>query len=1070
MALFFIDHPVFAWVIAILITLGGAVCITRLPIEAYPDIAPPQVSISTNYPGANAESVERAVTQVIEQQLTGIDRLLYFTSNSSSQGSAQITLTFKPGTDPDIAAVQTQARVQLAQPRLPADVNAQGISVNKSSSTNILYVALKSEDGRLDSWALNNILASQILDQITRIDGVGSTQQFGSEYAMRIWLDPDKLHAYGLSASRVLAAIRDQNVQLPAGAVGATPAPPDQALSVPVNAQGRFTSPEQFENIIVRADPNGTTVRVHDVATVQLAPYFFAHDIRIDDAPIAAFSVQLLPGADALQVTSAIKERMAQLQSTLPAGVSWFVPFDATRYITISVRDVTFTLVGAVVLVFVTMLIFLQSFRATLIPTLVMPVALMGAFIGMYTVGFSINTLSLFGVALAIGIVVDDAIVVIESVERIMREEHLSPREATRKAMGQITGAIVAITAVLAAVFIPSALQTGSVGAIYRQFALTIAVSMLFSAFLALSFTPALCASILRPTHLRPNVAFRLFNAAYERTLAAYMRRVYQSVRRVPRWMAAFAALLVLGGFLFERLPGGFLPEEDQGYVYVVVQAPPGATLTHTMQLMTRVAAVLHKSDAVEAVMQTTGYSFVGQGENVGLGNVRLKPWDQRKMTADEFIRWANAALAHDIHDATAFVVDLATVRSLGNYGGFDFFLEDRGGLGHAALVKAEQTLLARARESSVLTNVRVNALADAPRVHLDIDRVQAEAMGLAISDVYTAIQLMLAPVYANDFFYQGRVLRVLLQADANFRRNPEALQHFYVPSTLPSSSASASSGSGATGSIPNMIPLTSVVRSSWEVAAPSLTRYNGFSALEITGSNAPGYSSGEAMQEMQRLVAQYLPRGFGFDWAGQSLQEIVSGAQAPMLFALSILVVYLALAALYESWTIPLSVMLVVPIGVLGAILAAKLRGLPNDVFFKVGLITIIGLAAKNAILIVEFAVVQHAAGKTLHDAVVEAARLRFRPIMMTSFAFILGVMPLVLSSGAGANARRAIGTGVAGGMLTAAVLGVLFVPVFYVALRRVLGDPLDGPQRRRADAAGLPASSSEAPQTTSD
>src|SRR5579862_5170984 len=800
-ALFFIDHPVFAWVIAILITLAGAIAITRLPIEAYPDIAPPQVSISTNYPGANAESVERAVTQVIEQQLTGIDRLLYFTSNSSSQGSAQITLTFKPGTDPDIAAVQTQARVQLAQPRLPADVNAQGISVNKSSSTNILYVALKSEDGRLDSWALNNILASQILDQITRIDGVGSTQQFGSEYAMRIWLDPDKLHAYGLSASRVLATIRDQNVQLPAGAVGATPAPPDQALSVPVNAQGRFTSPEQFENIIVRADPNGTTVRVHDVATVQLAPYFFAHDIRIDDAPIAAFSVQLLPGADALQVTSAIKERMAQLQSTLPAGVSWFVPFDATRYITISVRDVAFTLVAAVVLVFVTMLIFLQSFRATLIPTLVMPVALMGAFIGMYTVGFSINTLSLFGVALAIGIVVDDAIVVVESVERIMREEHLSPREATRKAMGQITGAIVAITTVLAAVFIPSAMQTGSVGAIYRQFALTIAISMVFSAFLALSFTPALCATLLQPTHLRPNVIFRAFNRAYEFSLGTYMRGVYQSVRRVPLWVGVFLVLVVVGALLFARMPGGFLPEEDQGYVYGIVQTPPGATLKRTSDALTHVGQILHRNPAVAAVLQTSGYSFIGQGENVGLANIRFQPWDQRKTTAAQFIQWANRTLSQEVHDATAYVVNVSTVRALGNYGGFDFWLEDRSGAGHDALIAARDKLLEHAAKSPILTNVRANTVEDAPRLELTVDRVQAESMGLSVSDIYTAIQLMLAPVYANDFFYQGRVLRVMLEADAPFRMGPDALSHFYVPSTLPASSLPAGTSGLATAS-----------------------------------------------------------------------------------------------------------------------------------------------------------------------------------------------------------------------------------------------------------------------------
>ncbi|HTT03154.1 MAG TPA: efflux RND transporter permease subunit [Steroidobacteraceae bacterium] len=1081
MARFFIDHPVFAWVIAILITLGGIICIARLPIEAYPDIAPPQVTVSSNYPGANAETVERAVTQVIEQQLTNIDRLLYFTGTSSSQGSSQITLTFQPGTNPDIAAVQTQARVQLALPRLPADVSAQGISVYKSSPTNVVVVALKSDDGRLDSWALNNILATQIIDQITRINGVGATQQWGSEYAMRIWLNPDKLHGYGLSATQVLNTVRDQNVQIATGAVGAPPSLPEQQLSVPVNTQGRFSTPEQFENMIVRADPNGTTVRLGDVASVQLAPYQFAHDIRVDDLPIAAFGIQLLPGADALQVFEAVKARMAQLQSTLPAGVSWFVPVDMTRFITISIREVAFTLAGAVALVFITMLIFLQSFRATIIPTLVMPVALMGAFIGIYAVGFSINTLSLFGVALAIGIVVDDAIVVVECVERIMREEHLSPREATRKAMDQITGAIVAITVVLAGVFIPSALQTGSVGAIYRQFALTIAISMLFSAFLALSFTPALCASILRPTHLRPNPVFRGFNAAYEYSLGAYMRRVYQSVRRVPRWMVAFAVLLALGVFLFTRLPGGFLPDEDQGYVYAVAQGRAGATLSRTMELMTRVAKVLHESEAVDGVMQTTGYSFIGQGENVGLGNVRLKPWDKRKTGAAQFIRWANQALARQIPDAEVFVVNLPTVRSLGNYGGFDFFLEDRAGLGHGALVQAEQTLLARAAESPVLTNVRVNTLSDAPRLHLDIDRVQAESMGLAVSDVYTALQLMLAPVYANDFFYQGRVLRVLLQADAPYRMSPEALSHFYVPSTLPTTSATSSagnsmaanafssSGSVMTASIPRMIPLSSVVHSRWEVASPSLTRYNGFSALEITGANAPGYSSGEAMQEMQRLVGQYLPRGVGFDWAGQSLQEIVSGAQAPMLFALSILVVYLSLAALYESWAIPLAVMLVVPIGVLGAIIAAELRGLPNDVFFKVGLITIIGLAAKNAILIVEFAVVQHGNGRTLHDAVVEAARLRFRPIMMTSFAFILGVMPLVLSSGAGANARHAIGTGVAGGMLTAAVLGILFVPVFFVAMRRLMGDPLDGPQRVRHAAqgdSGVPATPS-APDT---
>jgi multidrug efflux pump len=1078
MAKFFIDHPVFAWVLAILVTLGGIIAITRLPVEAYPDIAPPQVSVSANYPGANADTVEKTVTQVIEQHLTGLDNLLYFTSSSNSQGSCNITLTFAPGTNPDIAAVQTQARVQLAEPRLPAEVNQQGISVFKQSAGQAFVIALRSDDGRLDSFALNNILSSQIIDQIERVPGVASAQQWGSEYAMRIWLNPDKLHAYGLSAAQVLATVEDQNLQVAAGSIGAMPSVPGQQLALTVTTLGRFSAPEQFENIIVRADANGTTVRLKDVADVKLAPYSYGNDLRIDGAPIAGFGVQTLPGADALAVQRAVTARMRGLQASFPAGVTWFSPFDQTQFITISIRDVALTLAGAVVLVFLTMLIFLQSFRATLIPALVMPAALMGAFIGIYAVGFSINILSLFGVALAIGIVVDDAIVVIEAVERIMREEQLTPRAATRKAMEQITGAIVAITLVLAAVFVPSALQSGSVGAVYRQFALTIAISMLFSAFFALSFTPALCATLLRPAHLKPNLVFRGFNWLYETTLAAYVRRVGQAVRHAPRWMAAFAILFVLGAYLLVRLPGGFLPEEDQGYSYVIVQNPPGTTMERTVEVLQRAGQILHQNPAVAAVMQVAGWSFIGQGENVGLAFVRLKPWNQRKIKADQFIRWANMTLGRSIRDAQVFSVNLATVRSLGNFGGFDFYLEDRGGLGHAALMQAESTLIAQAQRSPILTNLQLNSLADAPQLHLNVDRVQAESMGLSVSDIYTALQLMLAPVYANDFLYGGRVLRVLLEADAPYRMSPEALNHFYVPSTLPASAAASgvasatggvtttgatstataaaadgfsSSGSAATPSIPTMIPLSSVVHATWDVAPTTLTRYNGYAALEITGSNAPGYSSGEAMQEMQRLVGRYLPRGIGFDWAGQSLQEIVSGAQAPMLFGLSILVVYLALAALYESWAIPLAVMLVVPIGVLGAILAAHLRGLPNDVFFKVGLITIIGLAAKNAILIVEFAVTEHASGRTLREAVVEAARLRFRPILMTSFAFILGVMPLVISSGAGANARHAIGTGVAGGMLSAAILGVLFVPVFYVVVRRLMGDPLDGPQRAR-------------------
>jgi multidrug efflux pump len=1052
MARFFIEHPVFAWVIAILITLAGILSITRLPIEAYPDIAPPQVQVSANYPGADAEVIEHTVTQIIEQQLTGIDHLLYFTSSSNSKGNANVTLTFDTGTDPDTALVQTQNRMSLATPRLPAEVNALGLSVQKASTSNVIVLALQSTDGSMNSYELSNLLATRVLDQIQRINGVANVQQFGSEYAMRIWLNPDRLHAYGISPAQVLTTVQSQNVQVAAGSIGAVPTAPNQQMSINVSVPGRFTSQDQFENIILRTDPNGTTVRLRDVARLELAPYAYGLDDKVDGKPIAGCGIAVLPGADVLKVVQAIRDRMNELQRSFPPGVTWITPFDATKFISVSIREVVYTLAGSVVLVFLVMLVFLQNIRATLIPTLVMPVALLGAFVGIYAVGFSVNTLSLFGVALAIGIVVDDAIVVIESVERIMREEHLPPKEATRKAMGQITGAIVAITVVLAAVFVPSALQTGSVGAIYRQFALTIAISMLFSAFLALSFTPALCATLLRPGHLNPNLLFRGFNRAFQWSLAVYMRRVFQSVRHAPRWMLAFAVLVAVGAWLFVRMPGGFLPEEDQGYAYVIVQTPPGTTLDRTMQVMTRVGDLMHQSPDVDGVMEIAGFSFVGQGENVGLGFVRLKPWEKRKDTAATFISWANRILARNVHDAQAYSVNLPTVRGLGQFGGFDLFLQDRAGLGREALTAALNTLTTNANKSPILINVRANTLEDAPRLDMSVDRVQAETMGLSPLDLYGSLQLMMAPVYANDFYYQGRVLRVMLEADAPFRMGPEALDHFYLPSTLNPGPAT-----GGTTALPTMIPLSSVVHPHWTVASPNLTRYNGYAAVEINGSNAAGRSTGEAMAEMQRQVAQ-LPDGIGSDWAGQSLQERLSGAQAPALFALSILVVYLCLAALYESWSVPVSVLLVVPLGVVGAIAAAQLRGLSNDVFFKVGLITIIGLAAKNAILIVEFAVVEHAAGKSLHDAVVEAARLRFRPILMTSFAFILGVMPLVLSSGAGANARHAIGTGVAGGMLTAAVLGVLFVPVFFVSVRRLLGDPLDGPRREPKNA--LPSS----------
>jgi multidrug efflux pump len=1035
---FFIDRPVFAWVLAILITLGGVLALTRLPAEAYPAIAPPQVSVSATYPGASAGTVETTVTQVIEQQLNGLDNLLYFTSASASDGSSNITLTFESGTNADIAAVQTQNRVSLAQPRLPAEVNQQGIRIAKVAAGFLGGIALRSAPGGPSAEELNNIVAARVLDQIQRIRGVGAAVQFGSEYAMRIWLDADHLKAYGLSASAVLAAVQAQNAQFASGSIGAQPALPNQATTATVTAEGRFTVPEQFEQILLRTLPNGASVRLKDVARVSLGAAQYGFETTIGETPVAAFGIQLAPEANALEVARAVTAKMNDMQPSFPAGVSWFWAFDSTTFIKVAIREVIITLVEAVALVFLVMLVFLQNLRATLIPTLVVPAALLGTLVGIYAVGFSINQLSLFAMVLAIGIVVDDAIVVVEAVDRIMREEHLAAKEATRKAMQQITGAIVAITSVLAAVFIPSALQTGTTGAIYRQFALTIALSMGFSALLALSFTPALCASLLRPEHLHGNVIFNWFNRIFESTRAAYVRRVFQSVAHVPRWMAAFAAMLAVGVLLFTKLPGSFVPDEDQGYALIDVQLPAGASLPRTREVMQHINTILMRSPDMATAFLIVGSNFVGTGENAGRAFVHLKPWDKRPDKAAEFIRWANMTLAREIRDARVYVLNLPTVRGLGFFGGFDFFLEDRGGLGRAALTTAQETLLQQASADKTLTGVRANLLPPSPQLRLTVDRVQAQSMGLSASDVYTALQLMLAPVYANDFIYEGRVLRVLLQADAPWRMTPEALGHFYV--------ASSSGG---------MIPLANFVHAEWVMGSPSLTRYNGYPAVEITGGNAPGSSSGQAMQAMQHIVTQDLPRGIGNDWAGQSLQEILSGAQAPMLFALSILVVYLCLAALYESWSVPVAVLMAVPVGLVGTGVAALLRGLPNDVFFKVGLITIIGLSAKNAILIVEFAVTAQANGKSLHDGVLEAARLRFRPILMTSLAFILGVFPMMISTGAGANARHAIGTGVVGGMLSAAVLGVLMIPVCYVAVRRLMGDKLDEPGHTPAGSA---------------
>jgi len=771
-------------------------------------------------------------------------------------------------------------------------------------------------------------------------------------------------------------------------------------------------------------------VRLRDVARIALGAESYGHDVHVNGEPIAGMAILLGPGANALEVADAVRAKMKELAQYFPPGVSWFVPYDSTKFVSISIHEVIYTLIAAVVLVFLVILLFLQNLRATLIPTLVVPVALTSAFAGMYLVGFSINVLSLFALVLAIGLVVDDAIVVVENVERIMTEEGLPPKEAARKAMGQITGAIIAMTTVLGAVFVPIALVGGSVGAIYRQFSLTIAISMAISATMALSFTPALCATLLKPSHGEPNAFLRGFNRFYNGMTAAYLRRVTQAIRHTPRWMMTFVVLGALAGFIFSRLPTSFLPQEDQGYALAIVQLPSGANMARTNAVLRQMENIMLKNPAVDKVLDVAGFSFVGQGENVGLGFIRLKDWSQRGKAsehADAVIGWANGAL-QQIKDARIFVVNLPTVRGLGTFGGFDFRLEDRSGAGHQKLVQASYMLLGAAAKNPALSGVRPNQLPNAPELQLHVDRVQALSMGLKLEDIYNAINLMLAPVYANDFNYQGRVLKVLLQADAPYRNRPDDLSRYYIPSKE--------------GGVDHMVPLSSVVSSDWTIAPPAINHYNGYSAIQVVGSAAPGRSSGEAMAALANIVKKDLPAGIGYEWSGQSLQEIVSGQQAPILFGLSLLVVFLALAALYESWSIPAAVMLVVPLGILGAVSFTSLRGLENDVYFKVGMIAVIGLSAKNAILIIEFANRMHQQGQALFDATIEACRLRLRPILMTSIAFILGVLPLAVSTGAGANSRHAIGTGVMGGMFGATALGVLFVPVFFVAVRRLLGD----------------------------
>ena len=1063
---FFIDRPVFAWVVAILISLFGFIAMRSMGIDSYPDIAPPQITVTATYPGASATTMESTVTQVIEQQLTGIDNLLYFSSNSSANGQSSITLSFATGTNPDIAQVQVQNKVTLASPLLPAAVTQLGVVVAKASPDILMFLALQSSNPAIDAGRLSDILASQVQPVIGRVSGVGNTNLLGAEYAARIWLDPDKLHGYGLSTTQVLNAVTAQNAQFAAGSLGADPAVNGQEFTATVAGDQLFSTLQEFRDIIVLANSDGTVVKLSDVARISFGPQTYGFGPVYDGKSAAGLGIFLLPGANALQVGNAVKAQMAALIKDMPPGVTWDVPYDTTPFITASITDVVKTLVEAVVLVFFVMLIFLQNLRATIIPTLVIPVALLGTFVGLSLLHFTLNQLTLFGMVLAIGIVVDDAIVVIENVERIMDEEHLEPKEATRKAMGQITGAIIAITVVLSAVFIPSALQPGAIGIIYSQFALTIAVSMGLSALLAMSFTPSLCAAILKPVHdQKKNRFFSWFDRTFEKTRHTYLGHIGSAVRHAPRWMAVFAIVVVLAAFLYTRLPTSFVPDEDQGAILCLVNLPSGATLQRTDHVMTEIRGrLLHSpiGDSIAHIFQPEGFSFIGTSENVGIVFIKLKTWGARSQTAMQLIPQINRLMS-DLPDAQVFATDPPTIRGLSQFGGVDMYLQARTGQSRAQLAQAVQTLLAETAKDPTLSGIRQNSLPSAPQLDIRVDRNQAQTMGLSLTDVYNTIQTELAPSFVNQFTYGGRVKKVYVQADAPFRMGLDAFDHLYTPSGVSSAASGAASTFGevtntsgyltpidpsaANSSISpyNMIPLSSVVKTNWDLGPLVLPRYDGYSAIEIVGNPAAGHSTGQAMQTLQNIINQKLPTGFDADWTGQSYQELLSGSSAGALMALSIVVVFLCLGALYESWSIPVSVLLVVPLGMLGMLAFCLLRNIPNDIYFKIGLVTVIGLAAKNAILIVEFAVDGQSKGKSLYDAVLDASKLRLRPILMTSMAFILGVFPLAVSTGAGASSRHEIGTGVIGGMLFATFLGLLLIPVFYVAVRRLLGDRLD-------------------------
>jgi len=1030
MAKFFIDRPIFAWVIAIIIMLAGILSIMKLPIAQYPTIAPPAVTIAANYPGADAKTVQDTVTQVIEQNMNGIDNLLYMSSNSDSSGNVQITLTFNSGTDPDIAQVQVQNKLQLAMPLLPQEVQQQGVSVEKSSSSFLMVAGFISEDGSMTQEDIADYVGSNIKDPISRTSGVGDVQLFGSQYAMRIWLDPNKLNNYQLTPGDVIAAIKVQNNQVAAGQLGGTPPVKGQQLNASIIAQTRLTSPEEFSKIQLKVNPDGSQVRLRDVARVELGGESYNVIARFNGKPAAGIGIKLATGANALNTASEVKAELAKLEPFFPASLKVVYPYDTTPFVKISINEVVKTLIEAIILVFLVMYLFLQNFRATLIPTIAVPVVLLGTFAILAAFGFSINTLTMFGMVLAIGLLVDDAIVVVENVERVMAEEGLPPKEATKKSMEQIQGALVGIAMVLSAVFIPMAFFGGSTGAIYRQFSITIVSAMVLSVLVALILTPALCATMLKPIpkgdHGIKTGFFGWFNRLFEKSTHHYTDSVANILRSTGRYLVIYLLIVVGMAVLFMRLPSSFLPDEDQGILLTMVQMPAGATQERTQKVLDEVNRYYHEKegDNINSVFTVNGFGFSGQGQNTGLAFVSLKDWSERKGEENKVPAIAARAMGafSQIKDGLVFAFNLPAIVELGTATGFDFQLIDQANLGHEKLTAARNQLLGMAAEhSDLLVGMRPNGLEDTPQFKLIIDQEKAQTLGVSLSDINTTIGTALGGSYVNDFIDRGRVKKVYVQAEAPFRMLPEDINNWFVR--------------GSTG---QMVPFSSFATAKWEYGSPRLERYNGLPSMEILGQAAPGKSTGEAMDMMEQLAAK-LPNGVGYDWTGMSYQERLSGNQAPSLYAISLIVVFLCLAALYESWSIPFSVMLVVPLGVIGALLAATMRGMENDVYFQVGLLTTIGLSAKNAILIVEFAKdLMDKEGKGLIESTLEAVRMRLRPILMTSLAFILGVMPLVISSGAGSGAQNAVGTGVMGGMVTATVLAIFFVPVFFVVVRR--------------------------------